>query len=501
MPAIPPPTTTHGEERGRGIAGGYHPRVTSPPRRLDPFPVDAPLLERLLAEALSRGGDWADLYFERRAESSIRMEQDEVREAAAGVVAGVGVRVLAGERTGYAYTEDLVPESMARAARTASLVAAGAGEEAVVRVAEAPVRDLYRTARPASAEALEARVALLRRSSAAARGHDRRVSRVMVTLRDEAKSVLVATSAGGLFRDEQPLLAFRVAVVAEDAGKGRTQGMEGGGGRFGLEYFDRRPPEEHAREAARRAVLALGASEAPAGPMPVVLGPGYSGILLHEAVGHPLEADFNRKGLSRYSRQIGERVASPLCTIVDDGTVEGSRGSLNVDDEGSPTSPTTLIENGVLVGYMQDRLSARLTGAGATGNGRRESYAHPPMPRMTNTCLPAGPHDPEEILRSVKRGVYAASYSGGQVDISKGDFVFSVTEAWLIEEGRLTRPLRGVTLIGNGPDVMGRVEMVGRDFRLSDGMWTCGKLGQSVPVGVGMPTVKISSITVGGTGG
>jgi TldD protein len=235
--------------------------------------------------------------------------------------------------------------------------------------------------------------------------------------------------------------------------------------------------------------------------MPVVLGPGYSGILLHEAVGHPLEADFNRKGLSRYSRQMGQVVASPLCTVVDDGTVASSRGSLNVDDEGNPTSPTVLIDRGVLVGYMQDRLSARLTGAKATGNGRRQSYAHPPMPRMTNTYLPAGPHDPEEILRSVKRGVYAASFSGGQVDISKGDFVFSATEAYLIEDGAITKPLRGVTLVGNGPDVMGRVEMVGNDFRFSDGMWTCGKNGQSVPVGVGLPTVKISSITVGGTGG
>jgi TldD protein len=234
--------------------------------------------------------------------------------------------------------------------------------------------------------------------------------------------------------------------------------------------------------------------------MPVVLGPGYSGILLHEAVGHPLEADFNRKGLSRYAKEMGRRVASPLCTVIDDGTVASSRGSLNVDDEGHPTGATVLIENGILAGYMQDRLSARLTGARPTGNGRRQSYAHPPMPRMTNTLLPAGPHDPEEILRSVPRGVYAAAFSGGQVDITKGDFVFSVTEGWLIEDGRLTTPIRGATLIGNGPDVMGRIDMVGRDFLHSDGMWTCGKLGQSVPVGVGMPTVKISSITVGGTG-
>jgi TldD protein len=466
----------------------------------DAMPFDVPVLERLLAEALSAGGEYADLYFERREEASLVMEQDLLRTACAGVVGGVGVRVLSGERTGYAYTEDLSPESVARAARTAALVASGGGSEAPVRVTDRPVKDLYPVDRPASAAAVSERVDLLRRASSAARDHDPRVARVIVSLRDEIRTVALVTSDGGLYRDRRPMLAFSVSVVAEEPGKGSTRGSEGGGGRVGLEYFAGRPPEDHARTAARRAVLALGASPAPAGPMPVVLGPGYSGILLHEAVGHPLEADFNRKGLSRYSRQMGKTVASPLCTVVDDGTVASSRGSLNVDDEGNATSPTTLIENGVLVGYMQDRLSSRLTGARATGNGRRESYAHPPMPRMTNTVLPAGPHDPEEILRSVKRGVYAASFSGGQVDISKGDFVFSVTEGWLIEDGKLTTPLRGATLVGNGPDVMGRIEMVGRDFRLSDGMWTCGKNGQSVPVGVGMPTVKISSITVGGTG-
>jgi TldD protein len=455
---------------------------------------------RLLAEALSRGADFADLYFEHRAEAGLSMEQDLLREASAGVVSGLGVRVLAGERTGYSYTEDLSYDSMARAARTASLVAAGSGAEAAVRVSDRPVKDLYPVGRPAASAAVEERVGFLRRASEAARTHDSRVARVMVALRDEVKTVMVATSEGALHRDRQPMLSFRVSVVAEEPGKGRTQAGEGGGGRVGLEYFSRRTPEAIAREAARRAVLALGAAEAPAGSMPVVLGPGYSGILLHEAVGHPLEADFNRKGLSRYSNQIGAKVASPLCTVVDDGTITSSRGSLNVDDEGNPTKPTVLIEKGVLVGYMQDRLSSRLTGAGATGNGRRESYAHAPMPRMTNTYLPAGPHDPEEIVRSVQRGIYVAAYAGGQVDISKGDFVFSATEAYLIEDGRITTPLRGVTLIGNGPDIMGRVEMVGRDFTLSDGMWTCGKHGQSVPVGVGLPTVKISSITVGGTG-
>jgi TldD protein len=463
--------------------------------------VDARTVERTLAEAMGRGADYADLYVEHRRESGLSMEQDLLREASSGEVAGAGVRVLAGERTGYAYTEDLSPESLLRAARTASLVATGAGGGESIRVAVRPVADLYPVRRPAVTAELDLRTGLMRRASSEARGADGRIERVLVSLRDEEKTVVVATSEGTLHRDRQPMLQFRVSVTARGADGRRGSGGEGGGGRIGLEYFDGRTPEDIARTAARRALLSLEAVDAPTGPQPVVLGPGYSGILLHEAVGHPLEADFNRKGLSRYSGRIGERVASPLCTVVDDGAVPSSRGSVNVDDEGNAPASTTLIENGILVGYMQDRLSARITGAAPTGNGRRESYAHPPMPRMTNTFLPAGPHDPEEILRSVRRGVYAAAFSGGQVDISKGDFVFSVTEAWLIEDGRRTRPLRGVTLIGNGPDVMGKIEMVGNDLRHSDGMWTCGKFGQSVPVGVGLPTVKISSITVGGTGG
>jgi TldD protein len=464
------------------------------------FHVDGPMLERLLAEALSRGAEYADLYFEHRVESALVLEQDVLRTASSGVVAGVGVRVLAGERTGYAYTEEFTPESMTRAARTASLVAAGKGEEAAVRVTTRPVPDLYPVAHASVDADPAARLEFLRRASAGARDFDARVERVVVSLRDEVKTVAVVTSDGGLFRDRQPMLSFGCMVVAAEAGKGRAQGAEGRGGRVGLEYFDKRAPEEIGRTAARRAVTALGASPAPAGPMPVVLAPGSSGVLLHEAVGHPLEADFNRKGLSRYSKQMGKKVASPLCTIVDDGTVASARGTLNVDDEGNATSPTTLIKDGVLAGYMQDRLSSKLTGAKATGNGRRQSYAHPPMVRMTNTYLAPGPHKPEEIVKSVKRGVYAAAFSGGQVDISKGDFVFSATEAYLIEDGAITRPLRGLTLIGNGPDIMGGIEMVGDDFVLADTTGMCGKMGQMVPVGFGMPTVKVASITVGGTG-
>ncbi|MCK6480871.1 MAG: metallopeptidase TldD-related protein [Planctomycetes bacterium] len=469
------------------------------------FHADAALLERLLSEAVSRGADFADLYFERREEWNLLLEQDVLRTASSGVMAGMGVHVLCGERTGYAFTEDFTPESMMRAARTASLIAAGGGAAPVIRLRDRPVRDLYPAGAvppgAASGDGFAHRVDLLRRASAAARGKEPRVTRVVAALRDEVKTVAVVTGEGGIFRDRQPMLTFYVLVVAEEAGRGRVQAHDSGGCRMGLEYFDRKPPEEFGREAARRAGLALGADPAPAGSLPVVLGPGASGVLLHEAVGHPLEADFNRKGLSRFCNRMGEKVASSLCTIVDDGTVASSRGSLNVDDEGNATSSTTLIENGVLVGFMQDRLSSRLTGAKPTGNGRRQSYAHPPIPRMTNTYLPPGPHRPEEILRSVKRGVYAADFLGGQVDIAKGDFVFSASEAYLIEDGAITRPLRGMTLIGNGPDVMGRVEMVGNDYRLSGQAGMCGKEGQLVPVDFGIPTVKISSITVGGTEG
>jgi TldD protein len=466
----------------------------------DPFDADPVALERVLAAALSRGGDWADVYFERRTESGLVLEDGVVREASAGTARGAGVRVVAGERSGYAFTEDLDPASLDRAARTAALVAAGGGAGAPVRVSRRAGRDLYRALQPAADASFVSRVALLRRGEEAARARDARVRRVVSSLRDESREILVATSEGGLHRDSQPMTVYRVMAVAEGEDGGRGQGTDSAGARAGLELLERRTPEDVGRRAAERAILQLGAAEAPAGPMPVVLGAGDSGILLHEAVGHPLEADFNRKGLSRYSRQVGGVVASPLCTVVDDGTVASARGSVNFDDEGTEPASTTLIENGVLVGYMQDRMSARLTGVRATGNGRRQSYAHLPMPRMTNTCLRAGPHDPEEIVRSVKRGVFAAGFSGGQVDISKGDFVFSAVEAWLIEDGKITAPLRGVTLVGNGPDVMGGIEMAGNDFRFSEAAWVCGKNGQSVPVGVGMPTVKIRSITVGGTG-
>ena len=339
---------------------------------------------------------------------------------------------------------------------------------------------------------------LLAKADEIAHAEDPRIIRVQATFAEYVRELLIATSDGRFVRDRQPMMRFGVYAVAEEGTKRQT-GSSGGGGRIGLSYFDDRSAEYHAKEAVRQALAMLDAREAPAGEMEVVLAPGDSGVLLHEAVGHGLEADFNRKRTSNYTDQIGEVVASELCTVVDDATVGNSRGSINVDDEGQLPTSTTLIENGVLRGYMQDRHSAGFFKTAPTGNGRRESFKSHPMPRMTNTHLLAGQDDPEDIIKSVKRGVYARKFGGGQVDISNGDFVFSLTEGYLIEDGKLTAPLKGVNLIGNGPDVMRKVTMLGTDFTRSDGIWTCGKEGQSVPVGVGCPTVKISAVTVGGT--
>jgi TldD protein len=340
--------------------------------------------------------------------------------------------------------------------------------------------------------------ALLERAAAAAHAYDARVAKVEASFSEEVREILVVTSDGTMARDTQPLVRFGVRVIAEKDGR-RQEGSSGGGGRTGMGYFEGASPEWHGREAARQAVTMLDAHEAPAGQMEVVLAPGDSGILLHEAVGHGLEADFNRKGTSNYSGKMGDAVASELCSVVDDPTLLQSRGAINVDDEGNEPKRSTLIEKGKLVGYMHDRLSARHFQSKQSGNGRRESFACAPMPRMTNTILLAGPHDPDEILKSVRRGIYAKKFGGGQVDIANGDFVFSLTESYLVEDGKITAPLKGVNLIGNGPEVLRRVTMLGDDVRVSDGIWTCGKDGQSVPVGVGCPTIKIDAITVGGT--
>jgi TldD protein len=458
------------------------------------------IAQRLIGEALASGGQYADLYFEHRSGADYVFEEGKVRTVGRGVVLGLGVRVLRGEATGYAYTEELSDARMLLAARTAGQIAAGGGAPAPVALRPLVLPDFYPVAQPSLERPGADKVALLRRADAAARAADARIVRVEASLSEEWREVLVVTSEGCFARDRQPMIRFGVHAVAEAGGK-RQGGRSGGACRRGMELFDlpAQSPEEHGREAARLAIAMLDAAEAPAGPMPVVLGPGESGILLHEAVGHGLEADFNRKRTSNYTDQIGQSVASALCTVVDDGTLGSARGSINVDDEGQPGRRNVLIEEGKLVGYMQDHISARHFHTTATGNGRRESFRHQPLPRMTNTLLLPGADDPQDIIRSVKRGVYAKRFSGGQVNISNGDFVFSLTESYLIEDGRLTAPLKGVNLIGNGPDVLRKVDMVGSDFQLSPGTWTCGKDGQSVPVGIGTPTVKIREITVGGT--
>ncbi|HBQ17241.1 MAG: metallopeptidase TldD-related protein [Sandaracinaceae bacterium] len=473
-------------------------RYTAPFSPEGPNAIDASIARRLLTVALERGGDYADLFFEYNVSGSYAYEEQILKSAGASVSAGLGVRVRKGDATGYAYVEDLSPEAMERAARTAAQIADGGGAPAPVGLDPLDVANRYPVDMLSLDLAGEEKRALLKRADEAARAVDGRVQRVEASLAEQMREILIATSDGRLVRDRQPLLRFGIRVIVEDDGK-RQSGSSGGGGRVGWTYFDGKSPEQHAKEAVRQALAMLDAREAPAGELEVVLAPGDSGILLHEAVGHGLEADYNRKGSSNYTDQVGERVASELCTVVDDATLMSSRGSINVDDEGQRPEKAVLIEEGILRGYMQDRHSSEFFGTTPTGNGRRESFKSHPMPRMTNTLLLAGPHDPEEIVRSVKKGVYASKFGGGQVDISNGDFVFNLTEGYLIEDGKITAPLKGVNLIGNGPDVMRKVTMLGSDMELSDGIWTCGKEGQSVPVGVGCPTVKISGMTVGGT--
>jgi len=410
------------------------------------------------------------------------------------------VRVIVGDAVGYAYTEDLSRESMRRAADTAAQISMRS--RAVDPIGVGPSGDSQPQFYPILRESIEAaaadKLAVIRRADEAARAYHPSIARVDITIADETKRILIATSDGRLAGDVQPLVRFNVTCLSEVDGSRQTS-RTGGGGRFGMEYFERVSPESLAVEAARQAVLLQEAEEAPAGTLPVVLAAGDSGVLLHEAVGHGLEADFNRKRTSTYSDRVGQSVASSLCTIVDDGTIVNSRGSINVDDEGNPGRANTLIRDGMLEGYMQDRISARHFGVSPTGNSRRQTFKNYPMPRMTNTYMLAGETPPEEIIRSVKRGIYCVAYDGGQVNISNGDFVFGVTEGYLIEDGQITNPIRNASLIGNGPDVLSKVTMVGTDFTLSDGRWTCGKAGQIVPVGVGMPTVLVSGITVGGT--
>lgn len=460
--------------------------------------IDAEICRKLLAVALAHGGDYADLFFEYRAGGSMSFEEGITRNASRSVSLGLGVRVQRGDATGYAHVEDLSWEAMKRAAETAARIAVGAATTQTVQLNPIDLPSRYALLRaPIDEPGLEKR-ALLERASARVLAFDPRIIKAEASYAEEVRAVLIATSDGRMAYDVQPLMRFGVRAIAEENGK-RESGRSGGGGRMSLAYFEAQSPEWHAEIAAQQALTLLGARPAPAGQMEVVLAPGDSGILLHEAVGHGLEADFNRKGTSNYAGRVGKPVASTLCTVVDDPTFMESRGSINIDDEGNEPQKNVLIEDGILRGYLHDRLSAKHYKLSPSGNGRRESFACAPLPRMTNTILTAGPHEPEEIIRSVKRGIFAKTFGGGQVDISNGDFVFSLTESYLIEDGKITAPLKGVNLIGNGPETLGEVSMLGNDVAISDGIWTCGKDGQSVPVGVGCPTIKLAKITVGGT--
>jgi TldD protein len=464
----------------------------------DYFKISEGQMLEVMESALARGAGYCDIFFEHTIENQLTMEEGIVKEGAKWISHGAGIRAVRGEGTGYAYTEDLSMEKMKQAAMTAAAIADKGASPPPVSIAEARFENRYPVADPVTALPLERKISWIEEAEAAARKYDPRVIKVTVAMVDSLSTIQIATSDGRLLRDTRPMMRISVSVVAESNG-GRQIGISSGGGRLGTEYFENRStPASHGSEAARQAVLLLEAIDAPAGPMELILAPAESGVLLHESVGHPLEADFIRKKTSAYTGRIGDRVASELVTVIDDGTVMHDRGSINFDDEGTIPSPTVLIEKGILKGFMHDRISADHFGVEPTGNGRRESYKSPPQPRMTVTYLAAGESDPEEIFRSTRRGIYCKSFRGGQVDISNGDFVFVPIEAYLVENGRITAPVKNLTIIGNGPDVLTRVTMTGSDFAFSDGRWTCGK-GQHAPVGVGLPTVKISEITVGGS--
>ncbi len=468
-------------------------------RILTPSGLDDGRLEEALSALLGAAVDAGDLYFQLAREEHWALEDGIVKEGSHGIEQGVGVRAMAGERTGFAYSDEVVPAALLEAAKAARAIAREGGKGQVQAWHASAGHRLYLPDDPITSLDDADKVALLCELDRSARSLDPRVKQVVATLAAVHEIVLIAASDGTLAADVRPLVRMNVSVIVEQDGR-REQGYAGTGGRHSLqEFVATGRPMRLAREAVRQATVNLEAVPAPAGTMTVVLGPGWPGVLLHEAIGHGLEGDFNRRGTSAFSGRIGERVASELCTVVDDGTLAGRRGSLNVDDEGTPTHCTTLIENGVLKGYLQDKLNARLMGMTPTGNGRRESFAHTTLPRMTNTYMLPGPHDPQEIIRSVKRGLYAVNFGGGQVDITSGKFVFSASEAYLIEDGRVTAPVKGATLVGNGPDVLTRVSMVGNDLMLDEGIGSCGKDGQTVPVGVGQPTLRVDALTVGGT--
>ena len=456
-------------------------------------------VQKTLDQILLPSIDQADLYFQSAHSESWVLEDGIVREGSHNIDQGVGVRAISGEKTGFAYSDEIIMPALSQAATAARSIASHGDHGKLQAWHKTNPVSLYNDKDPLGSINTEDKVNLLKQLDQAARKKDARVKQVMIGLTGSQSTILVANSEGELSGDIRPLVRLNVNVIVEENGR-IEKGGSGGGGRFGYQYFlDDGMAMSYVEEAIEQALINLQAKAAPAGTMPVVLGPGWPGILLHEAIGHGLEGDFNRKGTSAFSGRIGERVASPEVTVVDDGTIENRRGSLNVDDEGTPTTSTTLIEHGILKGYMQDKHNARLMGVAPTGNGRRESYAHLPMPRMTNTYMLGGEHNPEEIIASVDKGIYAVQFGGGQVDITNGKFVFSASQAYMIENGKIATPIKGATIIGNGPDVLTRVSMVGNDMALDSGIGTCGKDGQSVPVGVGQPTIRIDDITVGGT--
>jgi len=456
-------------------------------------------LERVLTHLMGPSVDAGDLYFQTLRHESWVLEDGLVRSGTHAQEQGVGIRALSGDKTGLAYTDEIILPSLLQASTAARAIASDGKEGKVQAWTRKEPGALYQPDDPMAVLDAAGKVDLLRQVDTYARSLDPRVKEVVVSLAATYETVLIAATDGTLAADVRPLVRLNISVIAEQGGR-REQGSDGGGGRFSYsELLERELWQGVANEAVRQALINLEADHAPAGTMPVVLGPGWPGVLLHEAVGHGLEGDFNRKGVSAYSGRMGEMVAAECVTVVDDGTIPRRRGSLTVDDEGTPTTQTVLIENGRLVCYMQDKLNARLMDMPTTGNGRRESFAHLPMPRMTNTFMLPGEHDPGEIIESVDKGLYAVNFAGGQVDITSGRFVFSASEAYLIEGGKVTRPVRGATLIGNGPDVMNRVTMVGSDLKLDAGIGVCGKEGQSIPVGVGQPTLRIDGLTVGGT--
>jgi len=466
---------------------------------LAPAGLEERHLNRALGSIYLKDVDAADLYFQVSRHESWSLEDGKLKEGSFHLDQGVGVRVVCGEKTGFAYSDELLLPSLEQAASAARAISRQGGSQSVsVSAGDGPAA-LYPAIDPINSIPDEKKTALLADLDAATRSMDKRIEQVIISLSSAHDLILIAAADGTLAADVRPLVRLNVSVILVENDR-REQGYSGGGARQGLDYFmDNELPIDLAREAVRQAVVQLEAEPAPAGAMPVVLGNGWPGILLHEAVGHGLEGDFNRKGTSAFSGKVGQSVASEHCTIVDDGTLPNRRGSLSIDDEGTPGQYNVLVENGVLRGYMQDKLNARLMGVQPTGNGRRESFAHIPMPRMTNTYMLPGPHDPGEIIASVERGLYAPNFGGGQVDITSGKFVFSANEAYLIEKGKVTTPVKGAMLIGDGPEALGRISMIGNDLELDRGVGICGKDGQSVPVGVGQPTLKIDELTVGGT--